>query len=76
MRGVPGTDGWVWSADDAHRLHAAFAKRFGEDVPRTETLYAVAAEAIRIYVERTAPEPATSGENISLDMLVRMAGKD
>jgi hypothetical protein len=26
--------------------------------------------------EQTAPEPATSVENISLDALVRMAGKD
>lgn len=57
MRGVPNTDGWVWGEDEAKRLRAAFARRFGEYPPRTETLFAVAAEGIRIYVERMASRP-------------------
>jgi hypothetical protein len=52
MRDVPGTDDWVWTEEATERLRAAFRKRFGEEPPRTETLYAVAAEGIRIYVER------------------------
>lgn len=47
-------DGIVWSDQDVARMRAAFQKRFDEPVPRTETLFAVAAEGVRIYLERAA----------------------
>lgn len=42
-----------WTEHDIERLKAAFAVRFNEPLPRTETLMAVASEGARIYRERT-----------------------
>jgi hypothetical protein len=47
----------VWSDDEMMRLRLAFAMRFDEPQPRTETLLKVASEGIRIFLERTAGEP-------------------
>jgi hypothetical protein len=41
-------DGGVWSDEDVAAMKAAFAARFNEDLPRTETLFAVAAIGYRI----------------------------
>lgn len=42
---------WVWTDEETEMLRAACAKRFGESV-RTETLFAIAATGIRIYMSR------------------------
>jgi hypothetical protein len=52
MRDVPGTDDWVWADAEVERLKAAFERRDCGGLPRTEALFSVAAEGIRIYVER------------------------
>lgn len=36
------------SSDDEAAMRTAFQKRFGEDLPRTETMYAVAAIGYRM----------------------------
>jgi hypothetical protein len=51
MRGVPDWEG-SWSDDELERLRAAFRRRFDEVPVRSETLFAVAAEGIRIYLQR------------------------
>lgn len=40
--------GRCWNDEDIAAMRAAFAKRFNEDQPRTETLFAVAAIGYRI----------------------------
>lgn len=42
---------WVWTDEETEMLRAACATRFGESV-RTETLFAIAATGIRIYMSR------------------------
>jgi hypothetical protein len=65
MRDIPNSENWVWSEDDVDRLRTAFHRRHAEHAARTESLFAVAAEGMRIYTERMAAKAKTSGENIS-----------
>jgi hypothetical protein len=50
----PSFCGWMWSEKETQRLRAAHQLRHGEDCT-TETLYTVAAEAIRIWCELGMP---------------------
>ena len=45
---------WNWTEEDTARLREAFQRRFGEPLPRTETLFCVAMEGIRIAEEMKA----------------------
>ena len=42
---------WTWNESETYALRAASKVRFDEDI-RTETLYAIGAVAIRIYLDR------------------------
>lgn len=46
-------DGWVWTDEETAILRTACAARFDERL-RTESLYCIAATAIRIYLMRIA----------------------
>jgi hypothetical protein len=49
----PIVDGISWSDADIDAMKAAFIKRFDENLPRTETLMAVAAIGYRVALART-----------------------
>jgi hypothetical protein len=49
---------WVWSEDETYALRAACANRFDESL-RTESLFCIAATAIRIYLGRQAENQPT-----------------
>lgn len=76
---------WVWTDEETEMLRAACAKRFGESV-RTETLFAIAATGIRIYMSRatiTTDNTKAAAEltiklrdaNALIDTLVEALGK-
>lgn len=55
--------GGVWSDADLNAMRAAFIRRFDEDLPRTETLMAVAAIGYRLAL-RDLATPINVSEQI------------
>jgi hypothetical protein len=58
---APLPEGWVWEEDETAMLRSACFLRFAESI-RTESLFAIAATGIRIYLTRALSASEAQGE--------------